>query len=539
MVFTFIEEMEEVQLLREKFDGEAGYRLLMGFLLLGVLFLRFYKLDQIPVGLHIDEAGMAYDAWCLLENGTDRWLHSWPVYLNNTGNGQSVLYCILCALSFRLFGVSTLAIRLPAAAFSLLTLFYGIKLVHLCWGNDRKRIALVTLLFVLVPYFTQNSRYGLDCNLMLGASTVFLYYFFKAIQSGEIRWYLISGFCAGIVLYSYIISYLIVPFFLLFSVIYLLWVRKVNWSRIFAFGVPFLFLAFPLLLVQMVNIFGWEDIRIGIFTVNRLSNYRASEFTASDILPNLIKTIKCLLRDGELIFDAFPQYGTFYLISIPFLGIGGIVLLWKAIVSVKRRCWDHSVLLLIWILLFIILGCFLGGDGPLTYRFNAAFLVLLLILSEGILTTVKLAGKYANWLLGAVIVVYGICFVSFFRYYFYIYPDSVYPQYGFQPELFQVVEYNEGHREELEKYQIYLCLNYSAAEYYGLAAQILPTEYYVNNQRDSSRCENVIFISDSKREVDEGGCYIVWETYDGFLNYLKENGFDEKQKVGRYVYMAR
>ena len=152
---------------------------------------------------------MAYDAWCLLENGTDRWLHSWPVYLNNTGNGQSVLYCILCALSFRLFGVSTLAIRLPAAAFSLLTLFYGIKLVHLCWGNDRKRIALVTLLFVLVPYFTQNSRYGLDCNLMLGASTVFLYYFFKAIQSGEIRWYLISGFWRGdcALLLYYFLSY--------------------------------------------------------------------------------------------------------------------------------------------------------------------------------------------------------------------------------------------------------------------------------------------------------------------------------------------
>ena len=40
-----------MQLLREKIDGEVGYRLLMGFLLLGVLFLRFYKLDQIPVGL--------------------------------------------------------------------------------------------------------------------------------------------------------------------------------------------------------------------------------------------------------------------------------------------------------------------------------------------------------------------------------------------------------------------------------------------------------------------------------------------------------
>ena len=86
---------------------------------------------------------------------------------------------------------------------------------------------------------------------------------------------------------------------------------------------------------------------------------------------------------------------------------------------------------------------------------------------------------------------------------------------------------------------VYLCLNYGAAEYYGLAAQVLPEEYYVNRQRDATRYENVFFINDTEQELDKNGCYIVWETYDGFLNYLEENGFRKEQKVGSYLYMLQ
>ena len=525
--------------LKGKLKGEAGYSLLIAGIFAIALFLRFFMLDQIPYGLHIDEAGMAYDAWCLLETGTDRWLQSWPVYLQNTGNGQSILYCLLCVLSFRLFGISTMAIRLPAVFFSVLTLIYGLRLVRLCWKKDRKREILVAVLFVLVPYFTQNSRYGLDCNLMLGSSTVFLFYFFKAIDSGKIRWYLVSGICAGVVLYSYILSYVILPVFLLISLFYLLWIRKVNWYGVLAFGVPFLILAFPLLLVQIVNLFGWEEMELGIFTIPRLSNYRTSEFTVSGIFRNFLKTVKCLLRDGELIFDAFPQYGTFYLLSVPFLGIGGIAALIAAGKGIRQKRPDWSVFFICWLSLFVILGCFLGGDGPLTYRFNAAFFVLLLVLAEGILTVTKLAGKYGKIVLGTTGILYAVCFGFYFHYYFYVYPDSVYPQYGFQPALFGVVEYNEGHPEMLKDRAVYLCLNYGAAEYYGLAAQVLPEEYYVNRQRDATRYENVFFINDTEQELDKNGCYIVWETYDGFLNYLEENGFRKEQKVGSYLYMLQ
>ncbi len=50
--------------------------------------LRIYKLGEIPHGINIDEAGMAYDAFCLLHFRVDRSLNQLPVYFVNFGGGQ-------------------------------------------------------------------------------------------------------------------------------------------------------------------------------------------------------------------------------------------------------------------------------------------------------------------------------------------------------------------------------------------------------------------------------------------------------------------
>ena len=59
---------------------------------------------DIPYGIHIDEAGMGYDAWSLQKYHVDRWLNHFPVYLINFGGGQSALYAYLCAMFIKLFG---------------------------------------------------------------------------------------------------------------------------------------------------------------------------------------------------------------------------------------------------------------------------------------------------------------------------------------------------------------------------------------------------------------------------------------------------
>ena len=40
-----------------------------------------YKIENIPQGLHVDEAGAWYDAICISKYGVDRYLYKLPVYL--------------------------------------------------------------------------------------------------------------------------------------------------------------------------------------------------------------------------------------------------------------------------------------------------------------------------------------------------------------------------------------------------------------------------------------------------------------------------
>ena len=57
-----------------------------------LVFLFTYGLGSIPNGLHVDEAGMAYDALNLSFYNVDRFLYHNPVYFINFGGGQNALY---------------------------------------------------------------------------------------------------------------------------------------------------------------------------------------------------------------------------------------------------------------------------------------------------------------------------------------------------------------------------------------------------------------------------------------------------------------
>ena len=61
------------------------YFILIVFLLSTFTFLLIYKVDEIPIPYHADEAGMAYDAKSLAEYGVDRFLYKNPVYFINFG----------------------------------------------------------------------------------------------------------------------------------------------------------------------------------------------------------------------------------------------------------------------------------------------------------------------------------------------------------------------------------------------------------------------------------------------------------------------
>ena len=60
-----------------------------GILFLLALFLRIYRLSELPYGIHIDEAGMGYDAYAVSNWGLDRYYKFRPVYFINYGGGRA------------------------------------------------------------------------------------------------------------------------------------------------------------------------------------------------------------------------------------------------------------------------------------------------------------------------------------------------------------------------------------------------------------------------------------------------------------------
>ncbi|MDD6202992.1 MAG: glycosyltransferase family 39 protein, partial [Lachnospiraceae bacterium] len=284
------------------FDKKRNIYIMEGILLIMSLFLHWYRLDEIPFGIHVDEAGMGYDAWCLANFGVDRYLTKFPVYLTNFGGGQSALYAYLCALLLKMTGgaPTVFIMRMPAAIMGIIMLLTGTMLIKEVAGEKAGLLSMI--LFTICPYFMMQSRFGLDCNLMLPISTIALLFLVKALKTRKKRFFVLSGIFWGITCYAYAISYLIIPFFLLLTLLYLIYTKNIEWKEVVLLGFPIAVIALPLILFVMVNTFQLNEITTPLFTIPRLPRYRAAEFTLdSDVLVANTKKIMTDIFFGDSI----------------------------------------------------------------------------------------------------------------------------------------------------------------------------------------------------------------------------------------------
>ena len=83
-------------------------------ILILTVFLRLYQLDTAPPGIWYDEAYNGIDALKALEDSDYK-----IFYPENFG--REGLYINALALSFKLFGVNSFALRFPSAVFGILT----------------------------------------------------------------------------------------------------------------------------------------------------------------------------------------------------------------------------------------------------------------------------------------------------------------------------------------------------------------------------------------------------------------------------------
>ena len=511
-----------------KKNQKTLYYISAGLILLCCVATRLWRVTTIPSGVHIDEAGMAYDAWCLSQYGVDRYLTPWPVYLNNFGGGQSILYAYLLAGLFKLFGYHFLLVRLPSAFFSFLSVLFGMKVAKRLYPGNLLLPLAAGVLLTVCPYLILIGRLGIDCFLMLGASAVFLYYFLCAVEEMKYGYYIAAGITGGILLYSYILTYLILPAFLLLAILYLAWQKRFSVSHLLAMAIPMGLLAFPLILTQLVNLFGWESIRLGIFTCPSLISYRTYEIKTTFQLSFLQELIHNVFFDGRFEYCSAPGYPNLYYTTIPFFLLGLAASVRNLFVSIKKRQHDSRTLVFLWLLLMILLFCHVCPNG---YRICGIYFGVILVTVEGLRCFLwffsdVLRGK-ASVCLSAVVplltaAVYLIAFVRFGCYYYLgNYTNENYPLNHFDIPVTEAVAFLRENPQygpkgtQLAEAPILFALSTLDSPYDLLLLdpqELLVLDYY--------HCSCL-------GEIEDGYNYIVRDIYYEYAQKLRDAGFTE------------
>lgn len=130
------------------------------FILLAIIVvafaLRFYKLGDIPAGLHRDEAFLGYNAFSILKTGKDMSGVFLPLHLHSFLNSPAG-YAYLSTPFIALFGLTAFSVRLPAALFGSLTILITYFLAQELFKSYRVSL-IASFLLAILPWHITLSR---------------------------------------------------------------------------------------------------------------------------------------------------------------------------------------------------------------------------------------------------------------------------------------------------------------------------------------------------------------------------------------------
>lgn len=391
----------------------------LAVILLAGSLVRLLCLGYYPMGLHQDEAYSAYNSWAVMNYGIDSHGYVRPVYYPAWGSGMNVLYSYFTMPLFALFGVSVETIRLPQAILGCISIVvvYGLgkEMFRSKWMGT-----FFAFLLAINPWHIQQSRFGLESNLAVPLLLAAMYFFCRYLN-GHRRSLWGALFFWGMTLYSYALTWLVIPVILLAS---LLFFRKkmVFDKKLFA-GLLLLFiLALPLLLFLAVNFGILPEIRTKVFSVPKLPALRTGElvFHTWVVKQRIISLAMMLFRQhDDRWWISNATVGSYYYVSMPFILIGfayhiKVFFQW----AFRKRELPLHFLLAIWFCAGLMIGCSI--DYVYFHKVNYIHIPVILYGGIGIWRLGKALRRKALVYAGAVSL-YLVCFG------YYIYAQATYP----------------------------------------------------------------------------------------------------------------
>ena len=388
---------------------ENKYELITYFAMVVGFIIRLINLEKMPNGLIPDEASAGYEAFSILNYGTDRLGKSYPVFLISWGSGQNALYTYLLIPFIKIFGLTKFAVRLPMAIISCISI---IAMYCLLKNIFNKRIATIGVIFLAIcPWHIMKARYGLESNIFPNVVLFAILFMVLGIRKEKMSIFYLGWLLLGLSTYAYGTSYFFVTIFSIIMLIFLLVKRKIKFKNAFIAISIAAFIALPIIIMIFINTFDLQEIKIFSFTIPRLFINRFEgncSIFSSNFIINSINNFKTSLKI-LIMQDGNFMWGLTYWYSMPLFLIG----VYEAIIKSKKYHIANQIMN-IWFLSAILL-LFMVTPGII--RINIIMIPIIYYIILGMSIILELY-KDKGWKLVVIAIIIIASFIGFVYNYF-------------------------------------------------------------------------------------------------------------------------
>lgn len=167
--------------------------IVLTILTLGVV---FFKFNQIPKNLAFDEVEFTKLTLSLKNKPY--------IPYSPSATGHSTLYFYVLLFFFKIFGVNSFVLRLPAAifgVFSVLIIYFIFKKIFL--RNSNFIPLLLAIVFITLRWYFNFSRFAFEATFLLFLELTSIYFLLQCFKTLKWQYFLLTGLFTGLAFNSY------------------------------------------------------------------------------------------------------------------------------------------------------------------------------------------------------------------------------------------------------------------------------------------------------------------------------------------------
>ena len=162
-------------------------KIILFIIILIAIFFRFYNISSIPSHPSLDEVSIGYNAYSILNTGSDEFGNKFPILLRAYDDWRPALYVYFVIPFVKLLNLNILAVRLPSIALSVVTVVISYYLVKELLSKSKDFLSIsiplaASFLLAISPWHIYLSRLGHEANLGLSFFVTSLFFFIRFIN---------------------------------------------------------------------------------------------------------------------------------------------------------------------------------------------------------------------------------------------------------------------------------------------------------------------------------------------------------------------